>query len=58
MLLAFVDENSDSKYKDYLDLSVALINASCYPKIKREVQSILSERGWDPKIEFKGSYLF
>jgi hypothetical protein len=58
MLLAFVDETSDSKYKDYLGLSVALINASFYAKIKREAQSILIEGGWDPKVEFKGSYLF
>jgi len=58
MLLAFVDETSDVKYKDYLGLSVALINASFYPKIKREAQSILIKGGWDPRIEFKGSYLF
>jgi hypothetical protein len=58
MLLGFADETSDAKHKDYFGLSVALINATFYPKIKREAQNILVRGGWDPNIEFKGSYLF
>jgi hypothetical protein len=58
MWLAFVDETSDTKYKDYFGLSVALVNATFYPNIKREAQHILIEGGWDPNIEFKGSFLF
>jgi hypothetical protein len=58
MWLGFVDETSDTKYKDYFGLSVAIVNASFYPNIKREAQRILIEGGWDPSIEFKGSCLF
>ena len=53
MWLGFVDETSDTKYKDYFGLSVALVNAAFYPNIKREAQRILIHGGWDPNIEFK-----
>lgn len=58
MWLVFVDETSDTKYKDYFGLSVAIVNASFYPNIKREAQRILMQGGWDPSTEFKGSCLF
>ncbi len=58
MLLVFVDETSDSKFKDYLGLSVATINYTKYPKVKTEFQKILKKSKWDESIEFKGSCLF
>ena len=58
MLLVFIDETSDSKYRDYLGFCIATVNARFYPKIKSESIKILSSIGWDPEIEFKGSYLF
>lgn len=58
MLLVFVDETSDSKFKDYFGLSVATINYTKYPKIKTEFQKILKKSKWDESIEFKGSCLF
>ena len=58
MLLVFIDETSDSKFKDYLGFSIATVNARFYPKIKTDALNILLSIGWDPDIEFKGSYLF
>ena len=58
MLLVFVDETSDMKFKDYLGFSIAAINAKFYPKIKTDALKVLMEIGWDPQVEFKGSYLF
>ena len=58
MLLAFIDETSDVKFKEYLGFSIATINAKFYPKVKTEALKILKESGWDPAVEFKGSYLF
>jgi hypothetical protein len=58
MLLIFVDETSDSKFKEYFGLSVATINHSQYKKIKNGFQDVLRKGGWDETIEFKGSYLF
>ena len=58
MLLVFVDETSDVKFKDYLGFSIATINAKFYSKIKSEALKVLQEVGWDSGIEFKGSYLF
>ena len=58
MLLVFLDECSDSKFKDYFGLSLAVMSASFYPQLKREVQAILRDGGWDPKNEFKGEFLF
>ena len=58
MLSVFVDETSDSKFKDYFGLCVATINTAFYPKVKAEFQQILLRHGWDPEVEFKGSFLF
>ena len=58
MLLAFVDETSDTKFKDYFGLCCATINCSHYRHIKDDFHRILIEGGWNPEIEFKGSYLF
>jgi len=58
MILVFIDETSDSKFKDYLGFCIAVINSRFYPLIKRSAQEILSDIGWDPSVEFKGSYLF
>ena len=57
-MLVFVDETSDEKFKDYLGFSIATINATFYPKIKTEALKLLNGVGWDPSVEFKGSYLF
>lgn len=58
MLLVFVDETSDTKFTDYLGLSIATVNSRFYPKIKEDALEILLDIGWDPEVEFKGSYLF
>lgn len=58
MWLIFVDETSDVKFKDYFSLSAAVINSNFYRQIKRDFQDILTRGGWDPCVEFKGSYLF
>jgi hypothetical protein len=58
MLLIFIDETSDSKFKDYFGFCIASINARFYPEIKQEAQKILERIGWDHSVEFKGSYLF
>ena len=58
MLLIFVDETSDIKFKNYFGLCVATINHTKYSKVKTELQKILRKSHWDESIEFKGSYLF
>jgi hypothetical protein len=58
MLLLFVDETSDSKFKDYFGLSIAIINSNFYQTLKASFHKILVDSGWDKEIEFKGSYLF
>jgi len=58
MLFAFVDETSDFKYPDYFGLCVATVNSTYYRTMKNGFQNILNKEGWDPSIEFKGSYLF
>lgn len=58
MILVFIDETTDSKFKDYLGFSIATINARFYPYLKEEAQRIIKNIGWDPEVEFKGSYLF
>lgn len=58
MLLAFVDETSDNKFKDYFGLCCATINSNYYRQIKEDFHRILLEGSWDSEIEFKGSYLF
>jgi len=58
MWLIFIDETSDSKFKDYFGLSCVVVNSTFYSNIKREFQKILLDYGWNPEIEFKGSYLF
>ena len=58
MLLVFVDETTDAKFRDYLGLSIATINARFYPLLKTRAQAILQGIGWDPAVEFKGSHIF
>lgn len=58
MILLFIDETGDKKQKEYFGLCCAVINAANYVLVKREFQNILLESGWDPKYEFKGSYIF
>ena len=58
MILVFVDETSDSKFKEYLGLSCAVVKQNYYRQIKVGFQEILIKGGWDPSVEFKGSYLF
>ena len=58
MLLVFIDETSDSKFKDYFGLSMVTINYTKYPKIKTEFQKILRKSKWNEEKEFKGSCLF
>ena len=58
MLLIFVDETGDSKFKDYFGLSVTTINHNHYKKIKNGFQEILRNSDWNETIEFKGSYIF
>jgi hypothetical protein len=58
MILAFVDEMGDAKFKDYFGLCCALINSNFYRKIKQNFQKILISEGWNPSIEFKGACLF
>lgn len=58
MLLVFVDETSDAKFKDYFGLSIATINYTKYSKVKKEFLKVLKKSNWDESIEFKGSYLF
>ena len=58
MILVFIDETADVKFKEYLGFCITTINARFYPPIKEKAQSILRTVGWDPEIEFKGSYLF
>lgn len=58
MFLAFVDETGDVKRRDYLGLSIAVINSLHYLALKPRAQKILTDAGWDPNIEFKGAHLF
>ena len=58
MILLFVDETSDNKFKDYFGICCAAVKHNFYVPIKTEFQKILLDGGWDPTIEFKGSYLF
>lgn len=58
MQLAFVDEMGDAKLQAYLGICVAMMNARFYPSLKRKTQEILTDVGWSPKVEFKGSHLF
>lgn len=58
VLLVFIDETGDVKFKDYLGFCVATMNARFYAGLKSKVQKALSKIEWDPATEFKGSYLF
>lgn len=58
MISVFIDESSDTKFKEYFGLCVATINSSFYPAVKDEFQNVLLKYHWDPSIEFKGSFLF
>lgn len=56
--LIFFDETSDSTKKDYFGLCCVAIDSYYYAGIKKSFQNILIKSGWDPKQEFKGSYIF
>ena len=58
MILVFVDETSDTKFKDYFGLSCAMVKHNFYRQVKNGFQEALLNGGWDPSIEFKGLYLF
>ena len=58
MILLFIDETGDSKFKEYFGLSVAIINSGFYQTLKTGFHKILTDAGWDCTVEFKGSYLF
>jgi len=58
MIHVFVDETSDTKFKDYFGLCCAAVKHTFYRQIKTDFQRILIDGGWDPAVEFKGSYLF
>lgn len=58
MRLVFIDETGDTNHPNYLGFSIATVDSRFYPTIKRATHAILKKAKWDPKIEFKGSYLF
>jgi len=58
VLLAFVDETGDRDKPRYFGLTLATINANFYRGVKTSFLQLLDASGWDPKIEFKGAYLF
>ena len=58
MILVFVDECGDSKFKDYFGLSLSIVNSTYYSQIKNQFKKILTNSNWDLTEEFKGSYLF
>ena len=58
MEFAFIDETSDIKFKNYFGICCATVNHTKYRTIKAGFQKILRDGGWDPEVEFKGSYLF
>jgi len=58
MIHIFIDETSDAKFKDYFGVCCAVVKHNFYRKIKTDFQSILIGGGWNPDVEFKGSYLF
>jgi hypothetical protein len=58
MILIFIDETRDSKFKDYFGLCCANINSYFYKQIKTEFHSIIKKSDWDTEEEFKGSYIF
>ncbi len=58
MKFVFIDETGDSKRKQYLGFSVALVDAKSYPKLKAEAREILERAEWSPDVEFKGAFLF
>ncbi len=58
MILLFIDETGDTKFKEYFGLSIAVINSNFYQTLKTGFHKILTDAGWDTAVEFKGSYLF
>ena len=58
MEMVFIDETSDTKFKNYFGLCLATINSFHYKTLKDGFHSILRESGWNENIEFKGAYLF
>ena len=58
MILIYIDETSDSKFKDYFGICCININSYFYKKIKSEFHNIIKKSDWDTGKEFKGSYIF
>lgn len=58
MKLIFIDETSDSKFKQYFGLCCAVIDSFYYSQLKNQFHKILLDGGWNQKVEFKGSCLF
>jgi len=58
MIMAFIDETSDNKFKDYFGLCCAVVNLNFYKNLKTKFQKVLIDNEWDTSVEFKGSYLF
>jgi len=58
MVLVFIDETSDVKFRNYFGLCSTTINSAFYSDVKRKFHDILIRNGWNPAVEFKGSFLF
>lgn len=58
MKLLFIDETSDTKFKDYLGFCIASMDSKSYALVKKESQKILENISWKKEVEFKGAYLF
>jgi len=58
MKLLFVDETGDDKFKDYLGICVAIVDASHYGGLKDGFQKVLRRSLWNESIEFKGQHIF
>ena len=58
MKLVFLDETGDEKFKDFLGISVAIIDAAHYAKTKQGFQQALRQASWNESVEFKGSHIF
>ncbi len=58
MKMVFIDETSDSKYKNYFGLCCAVIDSFYYSQLKKQFHKILLKSGWNTDIEFKGATLF
>jgi len=58
MRLVFIDECGDKTKPEYLGFCIATVDSRFYPLLKRQAHAVLKQINWDPKVEFKGSFLF